>query len=331
VTPHRTNPYPGVTARDLLLVALPTLAVAALGPIPLLAWRYRLPDPLASHWGTSGGPDGSMSQGVLLGMNGAAVLIAFALMIWAVTLGRRRYPTAVAGMVLAGLVVCTITAAASLSVVAVNLDLADWRDAGTLPLWHMVLAVGPAIAVAGTAARTVAASTEPTGPGPGAGPEAVPLAPGEQAVWVQSMVNLWMLAPALLLAASGLVMLTLGSPRALGGGLVVVGLATSALASIRVTVDRRGLEVTYGPLHRPRTRIAVHRIASADVIEVHPSQWGGWGYRGSLRLMKRAAVVLRKGPGLHLRLRDGSEFAVTIPDPEPGAHLLNQMVATLGP
>jgi hypothetical protein len=59
------------------------------------------------------------------------------------------------------------------------------------------------------------------------------------------------------------------------------------------------------------------------VIEVRPVQWGGWGYRGSVRVFKKAAVVLRKGPGLRLRLRNGAQFAVTVPGAEPAAALLN--------
>ena len=39
--------------------------------------------------------------------------------------------------------------------------------------------------------------------------------------------------------------------------------------------------------------------------------------------MKRAAVVLRAGPGLRLDLKDGKIFAITIDNPETPAQLLN--------
>jgi hypothetical protein len=52
-------------------------------------------------------------------------------------------------------------------------------------------------------------------------------------------------------------------------------------------------------------------------------QWGGWGYRGSLKLMKQAAVVLRAGPGLRLDMTGGRVFVVTIDDPGTAAALLN--------
>ena len=76
------------------------------------------------------------------------------------------------------------------------------------------------------------------------------------------------------------------------------------------------LTVRYGFLGWPRTSVPLHRIATARAIEIRPTEWGGWGYRGNLALMNRAAVVLRAGPGLRLDLHDGKVFVVTIDNPE---------------
>ena len=51
-------------------------------------------------------------------------------------------------------------------------------------------------------------------------------------------------------------------------------------------------------------------------------KWGGWGYRGSRVLFRRAAVVIRKGPGLRIVTRDGRSLAITVDDPEGAVAVL---------
>ena len=45
--------------------------------------------------------------------------------------------------------------------------------------------------------------------------------------------------------------------------------------------------------------------------------------------MRRAAVVLRAGPGIRIDLHDGKVFAVTIDDPDNPARLLNAEASRL--
>ena len=99
---------------------------------------------------------------------------------------------------------------------------------------------------------------------------------------------------------------------------------------IRVTADQTGLAVRYGFFGWPRRSIPIRRIAEARAVDIRPTEWGGWGYRGSLAIMRRAAVVLRAGPGIRLDLRDGKVFAVTIDDPDQPVRLLNAEVSRLG-
>jgi hypothetical protein len=62
----------------------------------------------------------------------------------------------------------------------------------------------------------------------------------------------------------------------------------------------------------PGVSFALAEIASVRAIDLKPLQWGGWGYRGSLRLFGRSAWVLRAGEALEVRLADGRVFAVTV-------------------
>lgn len=314
----------------IALVVLPVVVLAALGLWPLLALRSRLPDPMATHWGLRGAPNGATSWGAQVVIVLAALVLWVGVTIWAARRAMRTERGLDVYVVVVLLPVAAIVCSFSAVIVWVNRDHTDWRTVPELPLWMIVAGIVVPLVATGLVARALPSPTlhlggdsawQPGGP-------AQPLGPDERVAWIQSMVNPWMLVPSLLMLVLGLVWVVFAASRPVGLILVVVALLTTALASIQVTVDRRGLQVAYGPLRFPRTHIAPERITAADVIEVHPSQWGGWGYRGSLKLMKRAAVVLRKGPGIHLVLRDGSEFAVTIPHPEAGVALLNRVVAS---
>ena len=318
--------------RAAAVTLLPALVLAAAGPLPLLVWRERLPDPLATHWGFSGGPNGATGYTAMLAVTIGAVVLSTATVGWVARNRRRRDPSVYPFVVFLALMLAGIACGSSATIVAVNLDVADWHQTGPLPGWLVAAAVAGSVALAASATRALPAQPARRPVADGAlHPAARPLAAGERAVWVGTLTNRWLLVPSAALGAVGLVWVVMGPGRWVGLTFVPLGLATSLLATVQVTVDRRGLQVAYGPLHWPRTRFPVERIESADVIEVHPTEWGGWGYRGSIRLMKRAAVVLRRGPGLHLRLRDGSEFAVTVERPEPGADLLNRVLVAAGP
>jgi len=104
-----------------------------------------------------------------------------------------------------------------------------------------------------------------------------------------------------------------------------------AFTKIRVTCGDQGLTIDYGVLRWPSQTIELDRIDSASVIEVKPIQWGGWGYRGSLRLFRRAAVNLRKGPGIRLDLKRGRTFVVTVDEPALGVNVLNQAIVMRPP
>lgn len=97
----------------------------------------------------------------------------------------------------------------------------------------------------------------------------------------------------------------------------------AAFASIRCTADVRGLRVCL--LGRvPIKRIRLDQMASVSAESIDPMQWGGWGYRV---MPGRSALVLRSGPGLVVQMTDGRRFAVTLPDPDTPAALLNALRA----
>jgi hypothetical protein len=298
-------------------------AVGAVGPH--LAWGDRLPERLATHWSFSGAADGSMSATGLLVttllMAAAGGGLAAAYLRWgpwdrivvATVLGLAAFLAALG----AGVAIQTVLA---------NRDATDWRTVPGPSGVALVLVVGPAL----VALVLVASLTARSMPIEAAPPPAVVAAMGEAppagARWQGSCSNPWLLGPAAAVVVVGIVVAALVS---WGLGLVVAatGILVSVLARIRVTVDERGLRVAYGVARWPVTRIALDRIEQVSTLDVRPTRWGGWGYRGALSVFRQAAVVVRGGPGLRLDLRGGRVFVVTVDEPDPGATLLARFVA----
>ena len=135
------------------------------------------------------------------------------------------------------------------------------------------------------------------------------------------MIAKWAIVIGLALVALGIVF---GLLTAWWVALIEIagGLLVLLFVIVKVRVESDAFVVGYGPFGWPRNRIPVSDIEAASVIDIRPMRHGGWGYRGSLRLFKKVSVVIRAGPGIHLDLRGGRKFAVTVDDPEAGVAAL---------
>jgi hypothetical protein len=309
-------------ARLALGIVVP-IGFAGVAVLPVVGLRSRLPEPVATHWGLSGAANGSMRFSTFLVVTLLMSLVSATVMM---ALSRRRaVGPGELGPGLAGATfVLALTALLTLMIVAANLDLSDWRRA-RLPFLAPLIAAAVAMGVAAFCAR-LARRLESEAPRvehvPSAG-----LGPGERAGWVGAATNRWVATVSVCLAAAGLALIV--AAPATGAPLLVSGVVTAALASVRVSVGASGVRVAYGWLRWPSTRIGTDSIRRASVVEVKPSAWGGWGYRGSLRLQGRAAVVVRAGDGLCLHLRGGRVFTVTVDGATTAARVLNDMLSRL--
>jgi lysylphosphatidylglycerol synthetase-like protein (DUF2156 family) len=149
--------------------------------------------------------------------------------------------------------------------------------------------------------------------------------PGERGAWTSRAYLAWWLPLVLVAIGAVLVVSARSAVGALPAALLV--LVYLAFGWIRVSVDARGLRIRYGLLPRPVTSVPLDDIRRAERIDLRPLEWGGWGYRGSRRAFRRAAVVLRSGDAIKLQLTDGSELAVTVDDAATGAALLADLIA----
>jgi hypothetical protein len=301
--------------------------LALLVAFPLVA-RDRLPDRLATHWGTGGDPDSSMpfwAATVFPALLWLALAVAVLLTLWRA----RRNSGGVAASswvgVTLGFTGVTLLGAQA-SIVRANLDRTDWRDAGSVTVWAVVTLAG-AVAV-GAVALLIGRRARVTVP-PVAGP-ALEIPEGQRFVWLSRVSNRWLHLTA---AVCGIV--SVGAAVAVMGGLAglhtvwsaatfaLAAVALLACASVQARVTEKGLEVAFGPLGWPTRRWAADAIASAWVENRSAMQVGGWGYRLS---GLGTTVMLRGGECLVIRTVRGKDFAVSVDDAERGAALLNSLI-----
>lgn len=309
--------------RGLIGGVIPLVPFAALS-VAFATWWDRLPDPLASHWGFGGEPNDSLGRTAFAVLMLGAVAISGLSAAW---VSRRpdAQPTHLSvPIVLATFLEWTLVLIAGAALIA-NLDAAGWQNADELPVPLSFVMVVPAALVAagvGSIARTLEQPTAVLGQTP----SSVGLVAGERAAWIGTVRVMW---PVYLGGAMSIVGILMIVTAGLGPALllVVASAMVMAFASVRVTADRSGLAIAYGPFGWPRTRIALDRIERVTVIEVPRGSHGGWGYRGSLRLMGKAALVLRSGEAIQVDLQDGKQFIVTIDGAEAAAGTLNDLSA----
>lgn len=295
------------------------VAVAGVG-----VWGARwsqLPEPVATHWSGWGAPDGHMTRVAAMAVSGGVPLAAAVGLVVAVAAGwRARVPwpglLGFLAIMLGGM---------SIVVVLANDGAANWRDAD-LPAAALIIALVGSIIVAGFSARALVGLTGPWRPtAPGAEP-ALRLRGDERAAWTGGCRWPGARTAAAVVALAALVATPIVSRPPVIGLAAVAGLV-ALLSSVRVSAGQHGLRVRPGLVPWPAVVLPLDRIERVAAIDVRPLQWGGWGYRGSLRLLRRAAWVVRRGPGLRVDLRDGGVFVVTVDDPEGAAAVLNGLLA----
>jgi hypothetical protein len=114
-------------------------------------------------------------------------------------------------------------------------------------------------------------------------------------------------------------------------GLVVVASAlfVGGWARLSASIDGRGLHLATAPVAFYRMTISPMEIEHARTVTHRTFSFGlaaGWGYRGSLRLFRRAAWVVRSGPALELELTGGRRFTVTLDDADGALAALEQVL-----
>lgn len=296
MTSRTTHPGPTPARRRALAVCLvPVIAcLAALGAL-LVLWWPRLPDRMASHFTLAGVPDQVGATGTqVAGFCGALV----------------------AGLVAVEVVLSTVFAL----VLHAHLDLTD-PYAARLPLPPAAAGVALGLLAGWLAAK--ACPEDPPAPAPQAPRLRQELAPGTRAIWISRTGQARWLS--VVVASTFVVTLGLAildGDRAVAWVPVLIAVIALAFTGFRVTVDHQGLRWR-GRLGLPRGHVPLEDIASAEVVQVDPSHYGGWGYR--LSPVHGTALVTRGGSALRITRRDGRRFTITVDDAGTGAALLEAL------
>ncbi len=240
----------------------------------------------------------------------------------------RRRPSLSPWLLVPGVLLGATAATGSLVVTTANLNVGTWREARGPGAGVMVALLGAPLLLAGGA--LIAArwhrhlggnKTRRVGPAPSLG-----LHGAQRALWVGTARSRWALPVALGALGAG-TLAGLSGNWLLGALLWVVALGSVELTSVRALASASGVSVTYGPLRWPRQHIALDQITGAESTEVSPVSWG---YRGSLRLFGRAAVILRGGEALRLDLVGHRSFLLTVDDAAIAAALINDEIGRAG-
>jgi hypothetical protein len=128
------------------------------------------------------------------------------------------------------------------------------------------------------------------------------------ATWAKAAI----LVGCLLLIGTGLA--SVGSaiiPVSIAIGLLI--LASLCFAPVSVRAGPAGVEICFGPWRWPRVRVRAEEILGVKALQVRPTAQGGWGYRGSLKRMGRAALVIRGGEGMQIDLTEGRRLVLALP------------------
>ncbi|NRQ38882.1 DUF1648 domain-containing protein [Nonomuraea sp. NN258] len=307
------------------------LAVTAVLVLLPLSLSDRLPDPIATHWGAGGAPDGSMSQGAaliaVLALWSAIWLVLLGIALWLPgTLGKQANRIFWwASLFFGGALVLGM----SITTVLANLDAPGWA-AAELAGWQVLAVIAAALA-AGALAGYAGRGTADAKPAHQAVP-AMSLRPGQRTVWVSRVSVLWPMIAAGVAAAGIAVTGALWVAGMLPGGaflpgilpvLIIVLAAGLVTGSVSVRVSENGLAIGFGPFGRPGRHIPLSQIESAWAEDRQPGEVGGWGFRG---LPGNSTIMVRGGDCLVVRYRSGRLLAVSADDAERGAALVNALV-----
>ena len=309
---------PAVRPRPSELV-LPLAAVVVAAALPL-AYAGTLPDPVASHWGFDGVPDGNLPRTLdHLALLVTTVLVALG-PLWAAARADRSSARVLVGLTNGGAALFALLRWWTLDA---NAGAGSWRDAAGMGPGEVAVAVASALGAGALGAWL--ARHRPEHPPTTRIVAPLDVAPGDRVVWIGRQTA----GPALVLPVGAVVAGIVLAVAVPGPTLVVVpalGVAAVALATftrVAVAVSDRGVDVRLGPFGWPRIHVALTDVTAVGVEHVEPMSHGGWGYRA---MPGTRAVVIRRGEGLRIGRRGRADLIVTIDGAEDAARVLTTLV-----
>ena len=172
------------------------VAVVAMGLIPFLAYRSDLPNRVASHYGISGRPDGSMTPEQFFIVIGGLMVLGLGGCV-AIALTRRKLrPMVAPSVAFVGAFIGALCAGMLATTAIDQRGLERWQDA-TLSPWALIVWIGGSVIAGSVAARI--ASSLPFDSETGTDPPlpVMNLTPGERVFWSSTLSARWPLSSSL--------------------------------------------------------------------------------------------------------------------------------------
>lgn len=312
-------------AWSAVVLSLPWIVVATMGE--------RLPDPVASHWGADGVPDGFTPLATAWVWPAAIGLLLVALLL-GLGMAMRQLRSMVAfslglatflGVLGAGTLVAQVDGAASEA--SVDAALA-WSMAAGVAVGVAAALLVRRLSPVGIAVRSAAPeSGRPTGPAADASTRPVPGAwTGHTRTSRGAVIGGW--GAVVPLAALVLVFVVnrqwamAGTMLALG---VVIGLLMFAFLRATVLVDADGVRVR--SLGRSWITIPPAAIERADPVVVHWAEFGGIGLRAQIGSEGATGLITSSGDAVRIDRLGQGPFYVTLDPADQVAALINALAA----
>lgn len=330
LTQAQQNELAGAKRAALWVGLILPLAVVTFATTLLIVWLPRMPDPAATHWGGTGGPDGFGSPTTYVWLN-IGIGYGMTLMMWAmIALSGLKQSTQVWSPYQRFLVsfaagFAVFMSFANVMSAAVQLDLKDAKEAPAIG-WITLAGFGIWVIVA-VAAWFVQpkvdlrrAIEDPI--------EALPLTGSERAVWFgesrPSKGFFWVMGLALATVALSVVFMFAVPTDPVARAITVIAFVLVLVLGVmcswfRVRIDKNGLEAR-SVVGWPVFRLPAIDIDIVEATQISPfAEFGGWGMRWA---PGRFGIVLRTGEGIIATRKDGRLFAVTVDDSERAAAVL---------
>ena len=184
-----------------------------------------------------------------------------------------------------------------------------------------------AVACAGVTALTFPArATEPEKPirSDATQPPSRTLLPGEKVAYFGGQGG----SPAILGSVAALVLGSTILVAFVDWWAVAITILTGAIvfpliAYLRVRIDETSVTWAFG-FGIPRGTIALSEIESAEVININPMEFGGWGYRIT---GNTTGLIVRGGPGIRLNRASGRAVVISLAEPDEAVETLRQLLA----
>lgn len=306
------------------------LGAATLGAVliaaPIVTFWSRLPAHMVTRWDIHGDPSTAAPKWIYLVMLLGLYALCMVIMLSQRTQGSSP-SGALAFITLAGGTLGLIAAYGAVS----HLDRQRWQDADKLPMVVLVsILVLPSLAagVIALAARRRWPKSDCEADEDSISSLESTTSTETRTTWSGTATNQFLLLVAVLIAVSS-VYLFIIDEKWWAFAQLAAAMTAEWVSYLRVEVDNKAVKIVYGRLGLIRQTIPLERISAVSVASAKPFRHGGWGYRGSLSLFKRATVITRAGSAIRLSLTGRRELVISVDDASTGASVIRNLTSGL--